>query len=151
METVKHYLTMGLLFISLFTVALFSLELFEGRKISTTLYVGLNNGGFSLILVLSLLLGFVIFLFIFLPLTFILDKFLPSFLIKLIVFSAIGCLGGIGVFNMMYGFQGGYLITEYDLNIDSSILIFGLAGLSYALFGHHLKKRTQSSKKCSTS
>lgn len=127
-------------FAFLFTIATFGLELLEGNKITTTAYYGLRNLGLTFIIFISLF-SVILYLISFLPVTIIVNKFINALMVRVIIYSIQGGIIGIWAFNKLYGFADGYLIKEYDLDKNSAIFIFGIAGLLYALVDYYFKKK----------
>lgn len=131
---IKQYIILLIIFPIIFTLATIGLELMEGNKITTTAYYGLRNIG---VLFIFFIYPFSVILYciIFLPLTLIMNKFYESNgILKIIIFSFVGCLCGIWAFNKLYGYAEGSLIRGYNLNISSAIILYSLAGLIYSIF-----------------
>ncbi|MGN7382183.1 hypothetical protein [Paenibacillus sp. SAFN-117] len=138
MKWFKHYFIMWIPFMVLFIFATFSLELVEGNKITTTEYMGLLDLGLIYFLVV-MPFAFLLYPVSFLPLTIILCKLFIPFIGRAIIFSVAGGIGGMLIFKKLYGWHDGYFIEGYNLNLNSAILIFGLAGLLYAWIDRYLK------------
>ncbi|WP_339147157.1 MULTISPECIES: hypothetical protein [unclassified Sutcliffiella] len=134
MNSYKHYLTMWGVFALLYTLATVCLEFLEGNKISTTIYYGLKNVGLGFVL-FNLVHSLFLYLISFLPLTFFLNKITKSFSPRFIIYSFIGGLSGIWVFNHLYGFEN--LISSYELNRRSAIIVFGVSGFIYSLADYY--------------
>lgn len=142
MNFFKHYLILGVVFTLLFTSATIGLELLEGNKLTTTEYYGLNNLGFTFILYISVL-SFLLYPVSFLPLTLLVHKFTNLLIGRIFIYSSIAGLIGIWVFNKLYNYRDGSFIKEYELNINSAILVFGIAGFIYALIDYYFKMKTR--------
>ncbi|WP_202081726.1 hypothetical protein [Caldalkalibacillus salinus] len=134
-----HYLIMWGVFTILFTLATVGLEILEGNKIKTTEYYGLMNLGFLMFIVFYFIFGLIIYPISFLPLTFLANKFVNSTIVRIVIYSIIGGISGIGAFNRLYG---GYFINRYELNISSAIIVFGVSGLIYALVDYISENKT---------
>ncbi|WP_226669646.1 hypothetical protein [Metabacillus litoralis] len=134
----KYYLTMWGVFALLYTLAAVGMEFFEGNKITTTLYYGLRNIGFGFIL-FNLVHSIIVYPISFLPLTFLLNKFTKSFSLRIIIYSFVGGISGIWVFRHLYGFEN--LISSYELNRSSAIIMFGISGFVYALVDYYNTKK----------
>lgn len=143
MNIFRRYLMTWLYFTFLFTLAAFFLDLFEGNKITTTEYYGLRNLGFAFV-ISTVLFVFILYPVSFLLLTIFLNRFLSSFITRIIIYAVAGGLSGIWAFNKLYDYQNDYFIKGYDLNISTSIILFALAGLIYGFFDSYLKKKSLS-------
>lgn len=138
MNRFKYNLIMCGIFVSLYTIATMVLEFFEGNKITTTLYYGLRNIGFGFVLY-NLVFSFLLYLISFLPLTLLLNKFVESLFLRIIVYSFIGGISGIWIFNHLYNYQD--FIRSYEFNKSSAIIVFGVSGTIYALVEYYLFNR----------
>lgn len=141
MKQFKHHLIMWGVFTILFTLANVGLEILEGNKITTTEYYGLRNTGIIFIQ-FHFIFGLIIYPISFLPLTFLANKFVNSFILRVVIYSLIGGISGIWATNRLYGFRDGYFINGYELNISSGIIVFGVSGLIYALIDYVSKSKT---------
>ncbi|MDN4492499.1 hypothetical protein [Ureibacillus aquaedulcis] len=135
MKTIYHCLIMWTPFILLFGLAGFGLEFLEGNKIRTSEYMGLSDLGVGY-LFLKGSLAFVLYPITFLPLTFIVSKFVKPLLLKMLTFSSFG--GILGVFSFFI-YDSSH-IDEYNLSITNSITLFGVAGLLYALVENPIRR-----------
>lgn len=130
MKTIYHCLIMWVPFIVLFALAGVGLEVLEGNKIRTSEYmIGLRNFGVGYVFLMGSY-AFILYLITFWPLTFIINKFVKNRIFKVVTFTLSG--GVIGAFSLKF-IYGSRFIVEYHLSIVSSIIIFGIAGLLYAL------------------
>ncbi|KOS62881.1 hypothetical protein FJQ98_07365 [Lysinibacillus agricola] len=137
MKTFYHCLIMWIPFILLFALAGIGLEVLEGNKIRTSEYMmGLRDLGVGY-LFLTGSYAFILYPISFLPLTFIVSKFVKNRMFKIITFTLFGGVIGAFSFEIIYGSR---FIVEYNLSIVSSIIIFGIAGLLYALVENSVKK-----------
>lgn len=127
-----------MIFILLFTAAALSLELLEGSKITTTEYYGFQNIGFTFI-VLMFLTACVLYPVTLLPISLLISKLVRGVLLRVLFYGILGVIGGIMMFNQLYNDR---FIQEYGLNLSTAILIFGAAGIIYALLDHYLHKRS---------
>lgn len=131
MKTFYHCLIMWTPFGLLFSFAAFGLEVVEGNKIIT-------SGYFALIyLVIAASLAFIFHPISFLPLTFVVSKFIESLWFRVVLFTFFGGVIGTFAFEKIYDFL---FIEEYNLSLLHSIIIFGIVGLLYALVENSFKK-----------
>lgn len=136
MKTFYHCLILWIPFGLLFALAGFGLEVLEGNKIKTSEYMGLRDIGLIYLFFMGSY-AFILYPISFLPLTFIVNKFAKSLLIKVLTFTFFGGLIGAFSFKIIYDSR---FIEEYNLSIISSIIIFGIAGLLYALVENTFKR-----------
>ena len=134
MKTFYHCLIMWVPFIVLFALAGYGVEAIEGNKIRTSEYLSLGIG-FYVFIMCSV--AFVFYLVSFLPLTFVVNKFVNALLVKGIIFTFSGGVIGAIAFGKIYEAR---FIEEYNLNIMSAVSIFSLAGLLYALVDHAVRR-----------
>lgn len=137
MKTIYHCLIMWVPFIVLFGLAGVGLEILEGNKIRTSEYMtGLRDFGIGYVFLMGSY-AFILYPITFWPLTFILSKIVKNWIFKVVTFTLFG--GGIGAFSLkfIYGFR---FIVEYHLNIVSSIILFGIAGILYTMVEISVKK-----------
>ncbi len=135
MKTFYHCLIMWIPFGLLFSSAGLGLEALEGNKIRTSEYMGLRDFGILYLFFIGSF-AFMLYPISFLPLTIILSKFIKSLLFKVIIFTFFGGVIGAFTFEIIYMSY----IKEYSLNIVSSIIIFGIAGLLYAFAEYSFKR-----------
>ena len=138
-KTFYHCLSMWIPFGILFTFAGLGLELIEGKKITTTEYWGI----YDLKIIYLFLIGsvtFILYIFSFMPVTFVVSKFIESLRFKVVIFTFFGGVVGVFALKILYGAR---LIEEYHLNFYSAIIIFGLAGFLYALVEMLISKKIQ--------
>lgn len=133
-NAVQRYMVLGLIFIGVFLTALIVLERMEGYHITTTEYYGLRNLG-GLIYILSLILGFGHYLLAFYvvilsPISWLLRKYVCLLTVRTFIYMVGFGWGGLWVFDLMYN---PYFVNGYQLNRMTSIWIFAIAGLSYAV------------------
>jgi len=138
---IRNQIIMWISFVILFFLATITLELFEGNKITTTAYYGLRNLGGTFIF-FTLLIGIVLYPILFFLLSVLVTNFVHSLIIRIIIYTSIGGLSGIFVFNHLYGFSKENFIEGYDLQINNAIIIFSIVGLIYALLDYFFKKKT---------
>ncbi|QKS70710.1 hypothetical protein FLK61_28650 [Paenalkalicoccus suaedae] len=138
---IRHYLYMWLAFTVLFTSASVGLEIMEGNKVTTTAYYGLRNLGIIYI-IFTFIHGFIIYPLSFFPLSLLINKLMRPWIIRMLIFIIVASLGAVWVFNQSFVFSGGSYIDVYELNMYSSVIIFGIAGLVYALINEVLKSKT---------
>ncbi|MGN7478609.1 hypothetical protein ACTHOQ_12205 [Solibacillus silvestris] len=136
MKTVYHCLIMWIPFAVFFSLATIGVELLEGDKIQTSEYIGLNDAPVFHFFIEA---AFVIIVYpvSFFPLTFIASKYVRKPELKLFLFPLFGGFIGAVVFAIKYN---NLFIEAYNLNIISSIILFGVAGLLFALCEIAVKK-----------
>ena len=133
MKIFYHCLIMWVPFILLFALAGFELELVEGNKIRTSEYFRLGIG----YLFIMGSLAFIFYIVSFLPLTFVVNKFVTSLLFKIVIFTFSGGVIGAFAFGKIYSSR---FIEEYNLNMISAIILFSIAGLLYSLIENAVKR-----------
>lgn len=137
MKTFYHCLIMWIPFIVLFALAGFGLEVLEGRKIRTSEYMtGFRDLGVGYMFLMGSF-AFILYPISFLPLTFIVSRFMKNWLFKVVTFTLFG--GVIGAFSFVIIYDSRF-IEEYNLSIINSMLIFGIVSLLYALVENAVKK-----------
>lgn len=137
MKIFYHCLIMWIPFIVLFALAGFGLEVLEGRKIKTSEYMtGFRDLGVGYMFLMGSF-AFILYPISFLPLTFIVSHFMKNGLFKVVTFTLFG--GGIGAFSLAIIYDWRF-IEEYNVSIVTSMIIFGIAGLLYALVENSVKK-----------
>ncbi|NMI03339.1 hypothetical protein HF638_05095 [Paenibacillus sp. SZ31] len=146
-NTVQRYMVLGLIFIGISLTAYLVLERIEGYQITTTEYYGLRNAG-GVIYILSLILGFghyllAFFIVILSPIAWLLRKYVRFPMVRTFIYMVgFGC-GGLWVFDQMYS---PYFVNGYDLNRITSIWIFAIAGVVYAIMENKIWRRGQMQK-----
>lgn len=137
MKIFYHCFIMWIPFIVLFALAGFGLEVLEGRKIRTSEYMtGFRDLGVGYMFLMGSF-AFILYPISFLPLTFIVGRFMKNGLFKVVPFTLFG--GVIGVFSLTIIYDSRF-IEEYNVSIVNSMLIFGIAGFLYALVENAVKK-----------
>ncbi len=121
-------------FIIVFCVGALCLELSEGYKVTTTEYYGLRNIGYIFI-AMMLLIASVLYPIVLLPLSIVICRIMTASFGRVLLYSILGVIGGILIFHKFYN---DHFIQEYNLNISSSVLIFGAVGFIYALMDNYL-------------
>ncbi|WP_188530689.1 hypothetical protein [Paenibacillus abyssi] len=134
---IVRYLILWLAFIILFSAGALGLEWLEGYKITTTEYYGLRNIGFIFI-ILMFLTASVLYPLVLLPLSIVIGRIVTVSWLRVLLYFCLGGIGGRLIFHLLYDDR---FIREYDLNMVSSILIFGTIGVIYALLDHDLRRR----------
>lgn len=137
---ISSFLILWISFIFLFIGGALGLELIEGNKITTSEYYGLRNIGF-LFLGIPFLIASILFPVIWWPLCVVIRKTVPALWGRIVIYFFMGAIGGIVMFRTFYN---DWFIEEYHLNIGSSILIFGAAGICYAWLDRYLQRRESS-------
>lgn len=135
MEIVKHFF-LWIFMIVLFVAAAVVLELFEGSKIMTTEYYGLRNIGLTFVL-LMVVYAFLFYPITLLPISLVVHKLVKSLMIKASIYILFGGLVGVYMFHYLYD----NFVSGYELNRNSSIIIFAVVGLLYALAENMLHRR----------
>jgi len=138
LEIIKHFF-LWIAIIILFASAAVVLELFEGNKIMTTEYYGLRN--IKLIFVFMMFVYALVFYPITLfPISFAIRKVVSSQIISFFIYSLLGGIGGIFMFRFLYDDD---FVSQYDLKMSSSILIFAVVGFIYAFTENMLHRRME--------
>ncbi|GGD08405.1 hypothetical protein [Pontibacillus salipaludis] len=128
----EKYLGLTLIsFILIFSLGTMVVETLEGTKITTSEYVGLTD---DLGLILFFAFYWFIAYFLFCLVGFLVNRYLHSFIIKIVLFLALSLSMAHWFFNHLYGY--GDFIHEYDLNIGTFYTIFFLCGLVYSVLEH---------------
>ncbi|WP_345240681.1 hypothetical protein [Pontibacillus salipaludis] len=128
----EKYLGLTLLsFILIFSLGTMIVETLEGTKITTSEYVGLTD---DLGLILFFAFYWFIAYFLFCLVGFLVNRYLHSFIIKIVLFLALSLSMAHWFFNHLYGY--GDYINEYNLNIGTFYIIFFLCGLIYSVLEH---------------
>ncbi|XEC94327.1 hypothetical protein AB6A23_23915 [Paenibacillus tarimensis] len=140
---IVRYMILWAAFIILFTAAVLGLEFLEGYKIFTTEYYGLRNLGFAFV-VIAFLIACVFYPVILLPVSMVIRRIISPFVGRLLIYCLLGGMGGIWVFHTFYSDD---FVSRYQLNISSSILIFGAVGVLYALLDYYLERYQASAGK----
>lgn len=135
MRVVKHMI-LWMLSVALFVLASITLELLEGYKITTTEYYGLQNIGFAYVAV-QFLFSVILYPIILGPISWITQKIAPGVIGALILILLWGA-GGYAIFHRSYQDR---FVEEYGLSNVTAILLFGLAGMMYALAEFFLEKK----------
>jgi len=130
----KQHMIMWPLFVILFTVALYCMELLEGNKITTTEHLGLlRDFGLFYLWMLSMVAA-LLYPLILLPLSWLTHKWVKIMPLRLVLYLLAGC--GLGTF-LFRGLYEDRFIQEYHLNMSSAVIIFGGLGLIYAMADHY--------------
>lgn len=132
MRFLKHYCLLWAAFCIIFTLAIFTLELIEGNKITTTEYFGLRNLGFVIIFLEFIGIN-IIYPISFFPLTLLLNWLVRSNIAAIILFTIIGCVSGWWIFQKLYADFDNYFVDGYGLNVSTAIILFGVAALLYCI------------------
>ncbi|MEK4660598.1 hypothetical protein MHH93_01800 [Priestia sp. FSL H7-0729] len=143
-NAIQRFVVLGLLFIGIFFTALIVLERIEGYQITTTEYYGLRNLG-VLIYILSLILGFghyilAFYVVILSPITWLLRKYVRFLAVRTIIYMCGFGWGGLWIFDQMYS---PYFVNGYQLNPMTSVWIFAIAGVVYAIVEFKIWRRGQ--------
>ncbi|WP_336776322.1 hypothetical protein [Paenibacillus sp. MMO-58] len=134
------YIWLWVVFIILFTMAAIGLEILEGNKITTTEYYGLRNMG-SIFVMFCLLCSIVIYAVTFFPLTLLLTRFVKLLPARIVLYSIAGGIVGIWVFDQFYDLGDDYYVKGYGLNVNSALILFGLAGFFYSIMDKFLERK----------
>lgn len=137
-------MVLAFIFIGIILTAFLVLERIEGYQITTTEYYGLRNLG-GLIYILSLILGFGHYLLAFYvvilsPIAWLLRKYVRFPMVRTVIYMVGFGWGGLWVFDLMYN---PYFVNGYHLNRMTSIWIFAIAGLIYAIVENTIWRRGQ--------
>jgi len=121
------------LFVVLFSVAVYGMELLEGNKITTTEHLGLRDFGVFSVWILSMVAG-ILYPLILLPISWLTRKWVAIMPLRLFLYLSVGCISGSLLFRGLYEDR---FIQEYQLNVNSAVIIFGVLGLIYATADHY--------------
>ncbi|MCW3790422.1 hypothetical protein OM416_02460 [Paenibacillus sp. LS1] len=143
-NAVQRYMVLAFIFIGISLTAGFILERIEGYQITTTEYYGLRNAG-GLIYILSLILGFGHYLLAFYvvilsPIAWLLQKYVRFPMVRTVIYMVGFGWGGLWVFDLMYN---PYFVNGYHLNQVTSIWIFAVVGLVYAIVENKIWRKGQ--------
>lgn len=143
-NAIQRFVVLGLLFIAIFFTALIVLEGIEGYQITTTEYYGLRNLG-VLIYILSLILGFghyilAFYVVILSPITWLLRKYVRFLAVRTIIYICGFGWGGLLIFDQVYS---PYFVKGYQLNRMTSVWLFAIAGVVYAIVECKVWRRGQ--------
>jgi len=128
---------MWISFTILFTAAVTGLERIEGYKVTTTEYLGLLNMGTRFIL-LPLIASFLMYPVTLFPFSWLVRKFVKHIIARSLIYCFVGCMAGMSVFHELYHDD---FVQRYQLNLSSSIVLFGIAGLLYAYVENYVYLR----------
>ncbi|PWW38850.1 MULTISPECIES: hypothetical protein [Paenibacillus] len=144
LSAVQRFLVLGIEFVIVMLSAVIALEFLEGFKIGTSEYYGLRNAGHIYFLLIFITFSPYVFAFytvVVSPLSWLLRKYVPFVIARVLVYS-VGCgLLGSWVFDQMFS---NYMIESYHLNRATSIWIFALAGVIYAVVENRVIQRYKS-------
>lgn len=133
LNAVQRFLVLGIEFVIVMLSAVVALEFLEGFKIATSEYYGLRNAGHIFFLLIFITFSPYVFAFyvvVVSPISWLLRKYVPFVIPRLLAYC-VGCgLLGSWVFGQMFS---NYMIESYYLNRVTSIWIFALAGLIYVV------------------
>ncbi|MFB8374480.1 hypothetical protein ACWIE6_18770 [Paenibacillus taichungensis] len=141
LNAVQRFLVLGIEFVIVMLSAVVALEFLEGFKIGTSEYYGLRNAGHIFFLLIFITFSPYVFAFytvVVCPISWLLRKYVPFIIARVLIYS-VGCgLLGSWVFDQMFS---DYMIESYYLNRATSIWLFALAGLIYAVVEHRVIQR----------
>lgn len=121
MKNFYHCLIMWVPFVVLFAFAGLGIVVIEENR-TTGEYIGLSDFGPLFFLFISGSYALIFYVVSFLPLTYIVNKFVNFLLFKVVIFTIAGALIGAFVFEI------------------SAIIIFSITGLLYSLLENSVKK-----------
>jgi len=132
----KHHMIMWPLFVVLFSVAVYCMELVEGNKITTTEHLGLQDFGIYSLWLLSMV-ATLLYPLTLLPLSWLTHKWVKIMPLRVFLYLLAGCALGPVLFRGLYEDS---FIQEYQLNVSSAVLIFGVVGLIYSIADHYIAR-----------
>lgn len=141
LNAVQRFLILGMEFVIVILSALIALEFLEGFKIGTSEYYGLRNAGHIFFLLIFITFSPYVFAFytvIVSPISWLLRKYVPFIIARVLIYSVSCGLLGSWVFDQMFS---DYMIESYYLNRATSIWLFALAGVIYAVVEHRVIQR----------
>ncbi|MFS0855974.1 hypothetical protein [Paenibacillus taichungensis] len=141
LNAVQRFLVLGIEFVIVMLSAVVAVEVLEGYKVTTTEYYGLRNVGHIFFLLIFITFSPHVFAFytvVVSPISWLLRKYVPFIIAKVIVYS-VGCgLLGSWVFDQMFR---DHIVETYHLNRTTSIWLFALAGMIYAIVENRVIQR----------
>ncbi|WP_127534477.1 hypothetical protein [Paenibacillus kobensis] len=123
-------------FAVMFVCAVWSLELIEGNKITTTEYYGLRNLGGGFLYYFFIIAAFLYPIAV-LPLMFILHRWVRFAWLRTVLYTSLGVFVGWRIFRFLYE----QFVSQYELNASSALIIFGLLGLLYGILDAFMAKK----------
>lgn len=124
-----RYLILWFISVVLFNGAFIGLEMLEGNKITTTEYYGLRNIGVTFLFITFFLS--IIVSAAFLLISAVLHRWARRvWPLHYALYCALGIYAGWRFFHMLYNES---FVREFQLNMSSAYILFGLAGLLYSL------------------
>lgn len=127
---VAKYFVLWFVFITLFTCTIVGLESIEGYKIGTTEYYGLRNLGLVLAII-PIFISSLLYPVIILPLSWllgILRWIRASRIPYALLYAALWAVSGLWLFHELYEPR---FVQEYELQVSTAVILFGLVGLIY--------------------
>ena len=141
LNAVQRFLVLGIEFVIVMLSAVVAVEVLEGYKVTTTEYYGLRNVGHIFFLLIFITFSPHVFAFytvVVSPISWLLRKYVPFIIARVIVYS-VGCgLLGSWVFDQMFR---DHIVEIYHLNRTTSIWLFALAGMIYAIVENRVMQR----------
>lgn len=141
LNAVQRFLVLGIEFVIVMLSAVVAVEVLEGYKVTTTEYYGLRNVGHIFFLLIFITFSPHVFTFytvVVSPISWLLRKYVPFIIARVIVYS-VGCgLLGSWVFDQMFR---DHIVETYHLNRTTSIWLFALAGMIYAIVENRVIQR----------
>ncbi|MEK4057425.1 hypothetical protein MHB84_27980 [Paenibacillus sp. FSL F4-0087] len=141
LNAVQRFLVLGIEFVIVMLSAVVAVEVLEGYKVTTTEYYGLRNVGHIFFLLIFITFSPHVFAFytvVVSPISWLLRKYVPFIIARVIVYS-VGCgLLGSWVFDQMFR---DHIVETYHLNRTTSIWLFALAGMIYAIVENRVIQR----------
>ncbi|MGG4342414.1 hypothetical protein [Paenibacillus lautus] len=137
---VAKYFVLWFVFILMFTGAIVGLEYIEGYKIATTEYYGLRNMGLVLVII-PIFLSSILYPVIVLPLSWLIGmirRVRASLILYALLYAVMWAGAGAFLFYESYEVR---FIQEYELQVSTAIILFGVVGLVYAWIERRLLHR----------
>lgn len=141
LNVVQRFLVLGIEFVIVMLSAVVALEFLEGFKIGTSEYYGLRNAGHIFFLLIFITFSPYVFAFytvVVSPISWLLRKYVPFIIARVLIYSVSCGLLGSWVFDQMFS---DYMIESYYLNRATSIWLFALAGVIYAVVENRVIQR----------
>lgn len=141
LNVVQRFLVLGIEFVIVMLSAVVALEFLEGFKIGTSEYYGLRNAGHIFFLLIIITFSPYVFAFytvVVSPISWLLRKYVPFIIARVLIYSVSCGLLGSWVFDQMFS---DYMIESYYLNRATSIWLFALAGVIYAVVENRVIQR----------
>lgn len=134
MKTTIRYWLLLASFSILLGLGIWTLEAIEGSKIKDTLHTDFG----ILLLFYGFIVGVLISIIVILPLTHLIQRYIPNTVVRLIVYPILGLLLGKIVFQMSFL---DLHVQEYELYELTSVIIFITVGFIYCIIDEYTYRK----------